>query len=219
MAYLRRAIDAVNNEIQFEVVENASSINLKFDNAFLQSDLDLMKVRVEKVTKNQPDQTLYSGVMADIKEVLKFAFPQMGNILPFALGKSLELNDDNKIVVTLGLTAIESNKIPTSFEFELNKNIETQKNPLILKKVTVDEELTLSTELYQLLLVSPDVESYETVVLKNDQFGVAQPTKVYFGKQIIKSLKQKDSSYHAFVTSPNQEVTLKGTSTNYLISL
>ena len=219
MAYLRRSVDSVNSEIQFEVVESCAGVNLKFNDSFENADLDLIKVRVEKITKNQPDQTLYSCTVSDLKKILKFAFPALGQMLPFAIGKNLELNDDNKIVVTLDLKQVETAKIPTSFEFELNKHIDSQKNPLLIKKVTVDEELSFSTELYQLLLVSQDVQSYETMVLKTDSFGVAQPTKVFFGSSMIKSIKPIDSIYHVFVTAGNQDVTIKGTSTNYLIAL
>ena len=219
MAYLRRSVDSVNSEIQFEVVESCAGVNLKFNDSFENADLELIKVRVEKITKNQPDQTLYSCTVSDLKKILKFAFPSLGQMLPFAIGKNLELNDDNKIVVTLDLKQVETAKIPTSFEFELNKHIDSQKNPLLIKKVTVDEELSFSTELYQLLLVSENVQSYETMVLKTDSFGLAQPTKVFFGSSMIKSLKPVDSIYHAFVTAGNQDVTIKGSSTNYLIAL
>ena len=225
MAFLRRGIDANNKEIQFEIDESANSVNLKFDDLFTQEHINAMTVRVERVAKNTANQVLYSGVYSDVKRVLTFAFGTVGNILPFAIGKSLELNDEVKLLITLqfpeagaitkGLDAID----PSSFQYEINTTLETTKNPLVIKKVVVDEELSLSTEFYPLILLSKVIESYETVVIVQNEEGKDVPKKVYLGNAYINSLKQDNSDFHAMITSPNQNVTIKGTSTNYLILL
>lgn len=230
MAFLRRTIDAVNGEIQFEIIESCSSVNLKFNPEFGNDKINNLKVRVERISKNTANQLLYSGVYSEIKSLLKFAFVSMGNVLPFAIGKSVELSEDVKILVTLQFPpdsgVIVDGKLngavttPASFEYELNTTIQTTKNPLIIKKIAVDEELTIDTEFYPVLLASKDLQSYETVIIVQNELGNDIPKKVFYGREMLKSqLTQEDSEFVTMVTQPNQKITLKGTSTNYLVLL
>lgn len=218
MAHLRRSIDAVNGQIQFEVTENANSVNLKFNPEFSQH-IENLKVRVEKITKNATDRVLYSGTMKELREVLKFAFPKMQNFLPFAIGKSLILSDEDKLVVTLSFDsdAQEESRKPTSFEYELNKYVETTQNPLVIKKVTVDEELSFSSEFYPFVMLPQNTESYETVVMAQTSNNVSEPRKIFLGNQLINSAMQPDHTFLAMVTSPNQNLTVKGNCSIYLI--
>lgn len=230
MAFLRRSIDAVNGEIQFEIIEPCSSINLKFNPEFGNDKINDLKVRVERISKNTANQLLYSGVYSEIKSLLKFAFVSMGNVLPFAIGKSVELSEDVKILVTLQFPP-DSGVIvdgvlnravttPASFEYELNTTMQTTKNPLIIKKIAVDEELTIDTEFYPVLLASKDLQSYETVIIVQNELGNDIPKKVFYGREmLISQLTQEDAEFVTMVTQPNQKITLKGTSTNYLVLL
>ena len=260
MAFLRRPIDAVNNEIQFELNESCSSVNLKFDPEFKQNYVDALNIRVERISKNTANQILYSGAYSDLKAVLAFAFPTIGNILPFAVGKSLELSDEVKVLVTIQFSAesqiakgLEVLK-PTSFEYELNTTVQTTRNPLLIKKIVVDEELTLDSEFYPLLLVDRAVKSFETVVIVQNEVGVDVPKKVFYGHEFLNSalnvsvmqsfidmaevmgmgggsggddepqnfnpmIAMSKAVFVPMVTKPNQKITLKGNSTNYLILL
>lgn len=218
MSFLRRSIDVANKEVQFEIAENANSVNLRFNPEF-EASIPSVSVRVEKVTKNATDKTLYSGSLADISSVLKFAFPVMGSILPFAIGKSLILNDDDKLVITL---SFDGEEMPSSFEYEINKFAETTSNPLVIKKVVVDEEATFSTEFYPVLLLPKTVESYETIVLKEEQTAtgiVTVPYKNFIGKALLSAQAVEGHTYVPMVTAPNQQVTIKGLVTVYLILL
>lgn len=218
MSFLRRSIDVANKEVQFEIAENANSVNLRFNPEFEASAVSL-SVRVEKITKNATDKTLYSGKISDIADILKVAYPRMRFFLPFAIGKSLILNDDDKLVVTL---SFDGDEIPTSFEYEINKFAETTSNPLVIKKVVVEEEATFSTEFYPLLLLPRTVESYETIVLKEEQTAtgiVTVPNKIFIGKSLLTAQAIEGHTYVPMVTAPNQQVTIKGLVTVYLILL
>ena len=218
MSFLRRSIDVVNKEVQFEIAENANSVNLRFNPEF-EASIPSVLVRVEKVTKNATDKTLYSGRLSDIASILKVAFPVMGSVLPFAIGKSLVLNDDDKLVITL---SFDGEEMPTSFEYEINKFADTTSNPLVIKKVVVDEEASFSTEFYPLLLLPKTVESYETIVLKEEQTStgiVTVPYKIFIGKALLSAQAVEGHAYVPMVTAPNQQVTIKGLVTVYLILL
>ncbi len=218
MSFLRRSIDVANKEVQIEIAENANSVNLRFNPEY-EAHVQNVNVRVEKVTKNATDKTLYSGRLSDIASILKVAFPVMGSILPFAIGKSLILNDDDKLVITL---SFDGEEMPTSFEYEINKFAETTSNPLVIKKVVVDEEATFSTEFYPLLLLPKTVDSYETIVLKDEQTPngiVTVPNKIFIGKALLSAQAIEGHTYVPMVTAPNQQVTIKGLVTVYLILL
>lgn len=219
MGFLKRSIDVANQSIQFEIAENANSVNLKFNPEFL-PHLGNMKVRIEKVTKNATDRILYSGTMGDLSKILKFGFPVLGAMLPFSIGKSLILNDDNKLVINLEFSGDDAiaGTVPTSFEYEINKFIETTNNPLVIKKIQVDEELSFSTEFYPFLLIPPTVQSYETVVMVENASSLnVEPRKIFLGRELIGSTMQKDHDFLNMVTSPNQEITIKGNVNVYLI--
>ena len=219
MAFLRRSIDAINNEIQFEVDETANSVNLKFNDSFYQAEIDNLKIRVERTSKNTPNQLLYSAKYSELKKVLSFAYPKMGNVLPFAIGKSLVLDESTKVLVTISVPpAVEEvNGFPTSFEFEVNKTLELTKSPLLIKTVQVDEEITVNSEFYPLFLVSKQTKSFETIVIVKDENGQDQPSKVFLGNELIKSQIQNEGDFLPFVTAKEQLITLKGNSTSYLI--
>ncbi len=193
MAFLRRPIDAVNTEIQFELNESCSSVNLKFNPEFTQSYIDALVIRVERISKNTANQVLYSGVYSDLKAVLAFAFPTIANILPFAVGKSVELSDEVKVLVTIQFSAESQTsrgltvEKPTSFEYELNTTVQTTRNPLLIKKIVVDEEMTVDSEFYPLLLVDRAVKSFETVVIVQNELGVDIPKKVFYGHEFLNS--------------------------------
>ena len=218
MSFLRRSIDVANKEVQIEIAENANSVNLRFNPEYAASIPSIL-VRVEKVTKNATDKTLYSGRLSEIASILKVAFPVMGSVLPFAIGKSLILNDDDKLVITL---SFDGEEMPSSFEYEINKFAETTSNPLVIKKVVVDEEASFSTEFYPLLLLPKTVESYETIVLKEEQSAsgiVTVPNKIFIGKALLSAQAVDGHTYVPMVTAPNQQVTIKGLVTVYLILL
>ena len=226
MAFLRRAIDVANREIQFEISDSCNSVNLKFNPEFI--DVNSVFVRVEMVSKNTANQVLYAGYLLDLKLLFKFAYLQWDNMLPFAIGKNLSLNDDIRLLVTLNFpenqvvppsygSVGEPLELPTSFQYELNTVIGETNNPLVIKKVDVNEELTFSTEFYPLLLLSSNAESYETVVMVKDKSGNDVPKKLFYGSKFIKSQLQYDAFYLPIVTAAEQKVTVKGTSTSYLI--
>ncbi|HAO06540.1 MAG TPA: hypothetical protein DCQ50_06010 [Chryseobacterium sp.] len=211
MSEIRKPIDGENGLVQFEIAENVQSIG--FIIGGIPDSVDC-KVRVELVSKNKTNQTLYDLKMADLRKILSFAYPKLGNVLPFAIGKSLVLNDDNKLFVTILFPA---ETIATSFAYTVNTYVETTQNPMVIKTVKVEEESEVSTEFYPLMLVSQDAQSYETLVMVKDQVGTLIPNKVFFGKDFIKANIQNNSEFLPMVTQSNQKVKIVGNSTNYLL--
>ncbi|UBB90218.1 hypothetical protein J4771_02355 [Candidatus Kaistella beijingensis] len=211
MSVIRKPIDGENGLVQFEIAENAQSIG--FIIGGIPDSVDC-KVRVELISKNKTNQTLYDLKMEDLRKILSFAYPKMGNVLPFAIGKSLVLNDDNKLLVTILFPA---ETIATSFAYTVNTYVEITQNPMVIKTVKVEEEAEVSTEFYPLMLVSQDAESYETLVMVKDQVGVLIPNKVFFGKDFIEANIQNNSEFLPMVTQSNQKVKIVGNSTNYLL--
>lgn len=211
MSEIRRPIDGENGLVQFEIAENAQSIGFVIGGV---PDAADCKVRVELVSKNKTNQTLYDLKMADLRKILAFAYPILGNVLPFAIGKSLVLNDDNRLLVTIKFPA---ETVATGFSYTVNSYVETTQNPMVVKTIKVEEEAEVSTEFYPLMMLSKDVESYETLVMVKDEVGTLIPNKVFFGKDLIKANLQNGSDYLPMVTQSNQKVKIVGNSTNYLL--
>ena len=222
MSFIRKTIDTANNQIQFEVSESCQSLNLKFNPEFAPYVNDV-KIRLTKISRNAPNQDLYSGVFEDLKDLFRSFFPNYPSVLPFSIGKNLLLSEDDKILVTIDYTpqtdvnGVIPATVPTSFEYELNKFFVDTNSPLVIKKVVVSEQMDLDTEFYPTLLIPSDAESFETIVMQREVGKPATNKKVFYGMDLISSNIPSGEDYMAIAVSVNQVVTLKGNCTCYLV--
>lgn len=220
MVDIKRALDATNKQVQFEISDTCNSINFKFQadgltDAELSAAVGEMYVTVELISKSEPNRVLYASKYSDLKKIVKFAYPGIDMLLPFAVSGSVSLNDDSRLLVTFDYQngAVD----PKGFSYSINKHVEIAKRPLIIKKVEIAEEADLSTENYPLLLLDDKVESYETVVVVADGFGGYRTDKVLFGKAYVKSKIQPGKNFLEVVVAENQKVKIVGNTTIYLL--
>lgn len=201
MGFINRAADNANKTVQFEVRENANSVSFDYDRSKFTNE-NVLKITVELVSKNKQNQKLYSLTMADLKMLLKQFMPKLGGVIPFSFGKSLILNDDNYLLVTVSWDGIEE---MNGFKYAINSYVQTTESPLIIKEILVEDERDIDSEFYPVLLLSGDIERFETVVMVANSAGALEQTKVLYNKTLITSMTDSDADFLAVGLSQNQK--------------
>lgn len=208
MSWTKKQADNVNKSVQFEVREAAQSVSLKWNAEITDSHKNDMLVQVELVSKNKANQTLYKQKVSELKSILKQFLPKMKDVLPFAFGKSLSLNDDNYLLVTITFPNIADVQV-TNFEYSLNTYVQATESPLIIKEINIADEKDINTEFYPVILLGADVEQFQTVVMLSEANGVLVPKKVFYNKSLISSLIDADSDYLPVAVANQQTVTVQ----------
>lgn len=207
MAFTKVQPDNVNKTVQFSIKEDAQSVSVMTNAEFGNADLDGANVTVELVMTGKMNQTLFNDTFGNLKKVLKGFFPSLDRVIPFALDKSLILNDNAYLLVTIKWDAATP---MTDFGYQINKYVQNTDVPLAIKKKTVAVSEDINTEFYPILLVDGSTKELETVVMVDNGTGVLQPQKINYSSPLIKSLIPATENYLPMLLQNNQKVKITG---------
>lgn len=218
MAYKLVSIDGVNKIAQFSITENAQSVSVRRNGIY--SDLDdKMKIRLELVCKDKPNQLLYNGDVALLRSILKH-FSDNLNVIPFNLQKNLILDANNYIQVTLDFSAMV--EVPQKLEVSENSVIENSKDAFVVKAIPVDGTVDIDTEFYPLCLIPAGVDYMETIVMVQERdelgnFGAMKPVKVHYNDSMVKTIISNGESFAVIVLQKNQRITVSASQKNVFL--
>lgn len=200
MAWKKIVPNNANKVVQFEVKDIAESISVKMAGV----DLDTCNIKVEMISKNKSGKVLYDLTYSQLQELLVAFYPQFNGIIPLSMSGNLTINSDNYILVTVSWTTGTA----TDFEYSLNTGLNSASYPLVLKPKTVDGEIELDTEFYNLIALPVELTNFETVVMVQNTDGKMYSQKISYTKEYLNSLKKENTNFSYIPVELNQVVNL-----------
>ena len=164
-----------------------------------------LKVKIELVSKNRPNQVLVDLGFQEYKDVIRPMFKgiKVLDLIPFALSDNLILSADNKLLVTLSWKTA----VVTSITYVANTLKSNTFTPLVVKPVDLIQNRTLDTEYFTALRLNDEVNGIETIV---------DGSKIYQGRDLLWATVS-DSNDVLVKVDPNQRITVEGSDLCYLI--